>query len=562
MKKVLEQLEDAVGRPNWLTPLPMKPAFPFITFLPQASSIVTMVRETERNIRKLYSKDYETPPSIVFVDEIDSIASKREDSNYVTELAQLLTCMDEQRSHNVLVIAATNRPDALDPALRRPGRFDLEISFDVPDESDRVEILKVVTSNLGLEGPLDLVKIARSTSGYVGAGLRAVVDRASEIARKRILAERYPNMSIVSMNEANYNEDWVQKEKEKLAITVADFETSSFSFPGQTRMGSVRFLRRFKANSEQNHTVFLQRCDVGGDALRHELNLHIVNRIKYPEIYGEFGMELETGFLLYGPPGCGKTLIAKAVANEAGANFIHIKGPELLNKKWGESEKALRTLFSRARACTPCILFFDEVDALTRNRGEQGVESVEILLNQQLLVELDSGEKRKGVIVIGATNRPDLMDPAVLRPGRFGKHMYVPLPNEDERGFILKALARNKPTDSSVNLSEIGQSACENFTRADLAALMHEAAMAAVEEKLTSLASWGSSPCIIKQTHFEQALAKITPSLSDEDLRDYENFRKQQGKWTSKGENVCQGCPYQILFYIFVCCTISNILFF
>lgn len=160
----------------------------------------------------------------MFVDEIDSIASKREDSNYVTELAQLLTCMDEQRSHNVLVIAATNRPDALDPALRRPGRFDLEISFDVPDESDRVEILKVVASNLGLEGPLDLVKIARSTSGYVGAGLRAVADRASEIARKRILAERYPNMSIVSMNEANYNEDWIEKEKEKLAITVADFE--------------------------------------------------------------------------------------------------------------------------------------------------------------------------------------------------------------------------------------------------------------------------------------------------------------------------------------------------
>ncbi|KAI5321115.1 hypothetical protein L3X38_030186 [Prunus dulcis] len=205
------------------------------------------------------------------------------------------------------------------------------------------------------------------------------------------------------------------------------------------------------------------------------------------------------------PPGCGKTLIAKAVANEAGANFIHIKDPELLNKKWGESD-----------------------------RGEQGVESVEILLNQ-LLVELDSGEKRKGVIVIGATNRPDLMDPAVLRPGRFGKHMYVPLPNKDERGFILKALASNKPMDSSVNLSEIGQrTACEKFTRADLAALMHEAAMAAVEEKLTSLASWGSSPCIIKQTHFEQALAKITPSLGDKDLQDSENFRKQQGKWTSK----------------------------
>ncbi|CAL8159800.1 unnamed protein product [Prunus armeniaca] len=304
-------------------------------------------------------------------------------------------------------------------------------------------------------------------------------------------------MKPLSINENDHDIDAsLEKEKEKL---TADFQ---------------------KAVQEDPHSLKRQEFSAIPD-------------VKWAD---EFGMKLETGFLLYGPPGCGKTLIAKAVANEAGANFIHIKGPELLNKKWGESEKAVRTLFSRARACTPCILFFDEVDALTRNRGEQGGESVEILLNQ-LLVELDSGEKRKGVIVIGATNRPDLMDPAVLRPGRFGKHMYVPLPNKDERGFILKALARNKPIDSSVNLSEIGQSACEKFTRADLAALMHEAAMAAVEEKLTSLASWGSSPCIIKETHFEQALAKITPSLSDEDLLDYENFRKQQGKWTSKGEN-------------------------
>ncbi|CAB4281697.1 unnamed protein product [Prunus armeniaca] len=216
--------------------------------------------------------------------------------------------------------------------------------------------------------------------------------------------------------------------------------------------------------------------------------------MKYPDIYKEFGMNLETGFLLYGPPGCGKTLIAKAVANEAGANFIQVKGPELLNKWVEESEKAVRTLFSRARACTPCILFFDE-----------------------LLVELDGGDQRKGVIVVGATNRPDVMDPAVLRPGRFGKHIYVPLPSKDERGFILKALARNKPIDSSVDQSEIGlRNACENFTGADLAALMHEATMAAVEEKLTSIASSDSSPCTIKETHFEKALAKITPSLTDE----------------------------------------------
>ncbi|PQQ11335.1 cell division control protein 48 homolog C-like [Prunus yedoensis var. nudiflora] len=334
-------------------------------------------------------------------------------------------------------------------------------------------------------------------------------------------------MKPLSRYENDHDTDAsLEKEKEKL---TADFQKAVQEDPPSLKR------QGFSAIPD------VTWADVGGDTLRHELNLHIVNRIKYPEIYEEFGMKLETGFLLYGPPGCGKTLIAKAVANEAGANFIHIKGPELLNKKWGESEKAVRTLFSRARACTPCILFFDEVDALTRNRGEQGVESVEIPLNQSWTVE------RSGRVFnddydytfqqIDVFGRPDLMDPAVLEPGRFGKHMYVPLPNKDERGFILKALARNKPIDSSVNLSEIGQrTACEKFTRADLAALMHEAAMAAVEEKLTSHASWGSPLCIIKETHFEQALAKITPSLSHEDLRDYENLRKQQGKWTSKGK--------------------------
>ncbi|KAL6275191.1 hypothetical protein ACE6H2_018792 [Prunus campanulata] len=257
-------------------------------------------------------------------------------------------------------------------------------------------------------------------------------------------------MKPLSRNENDHDTDAsLEKEKEKL---TADFQKAVQEDPPSLKR------QGFSAIPD------VTWADVGGDALRHELNLHIVSRIKYPEIYEEFVMKLETGFLLYGPPGCGKTLIAKAVANEAGANFIHIKGPELLNKKWGESEKAVRTFFSRARACTPCILFFDEVDALTRNRGKQGVESVEILLNQ-----VNQSEKKQAL----AGSKPDLMDPAVLRPGRFGKHMYVPLPNKDERGFILKALASNKPIDSCVNLSEIGKrTACEKFTRADLAALV------------------------------------------------------------------------------------------
>ncbi|KAK7844948.1 cell division control protein 48 like protein c, partial [Quercus suber] len=228
------------------------------------------------------------------------------------------------------------------------------------------------------------------------------------------------------------------------------------------------------------------------------------------------GLDLDTGFLLYGPPGCGKTLIAKAVANEAGANFIHIKGPELLNKYVGESELAVRTLFGRARTCSPCILFFDEVDALTTNRGTEGGWIVERLLNQ-LLIELDGAEQRRGVFVIGATNRPEMMDRAILRPGRFGKLLYVPLPSPDERGKILKALARKKPIDASVDFSSIGRmEACENFSGADLGALMNEAAMVALEDRLKSTENTSDAASLtIKSTHFERAVGQISRSVSD-----------------------------------------------
>ncbi|TXG68482.1 hypothetical protein EZV62_003417 [Acer yangbiense] len=235
----------------------------------------------------------------------------------------------------------------------------------------------------------------------------------------------------------------------------------------------------------------------------------------------ELGVDLETGFLLYGPPSCGKTLIAKAVANEAGANFIHIKGPELLNKYVGESELAVRTLFSRARTCSPCILFFDEVDALTTKRGKEGGWVVERLLNQ-LLIELDGADQRRGVFVIGATNRPDVMDRAVLRPGRFGKLLYIPLPTADERGLILKALARKKPIDANVDLCAVApMKACESLSGADLSALMNEAAMAAWEEKLTATKSW---PLTIKITHFERAPSKITPSVLNQQRQRYQNL--------------------------------------
>ncbi|TYH34963.1 hypothetical protein E1A91_D13G154100v1 [Gossypium mustelinum] len=489
---------------------------------------------SEENIRDLFSKAYRTAPSIVFIDEIDAIASKRENLQREMErriVTQLMTCMDE--SHRlvqpndkdsglensdskpgyVLVIGATNRPDAVDPALRRPGRFDREIVLGVPDENARLEILSVLTGNLRLEGSFDLLKIARATPGFVGADLSALANKAGNLAMKRIIDQRKHEFSREPIDDEQadqwWRQPWLPDEMEKLAITMADFEEATKMVQPSSR--------REGFSSIPNVTWE----NVGGlDFLREEFERYIVRRIKFPEKYAEFGVDLETGFLLYGPPGCGKTLIAKAVANEAGANFIHIKGPELLNKYVGESELAVRTLFSRARTCSPCILFFDEVDALTTKRGKEGGWVVERLLNQ-LLIELDGADQRCGVFVIGATNRPEVMDRAVLRPGRFGKLLYVPLPSPDERGLILKALARKKPVDESVDLSAIGRmEACENLSGADLSALMNEAAMVALYDKLSSTETSEDS-CTIKTCHFERALSKISPSVSDKQKQFY-----------------------------------------
>ncbi|KAL5822447.1 hypothetical protein ACOSQ4_020347 [Xanthoceras sorbifolium] len=494
---------------------------------------------SEENIRELFSKAYKTAPSIVFIDEIDAIASKRENLQREMEkriVTQLMSCMDEShrlvqpsdansnseasdpRPGYVLVIGATNRPDAVDPALRRPGRFDREIILGVPDENARIEILSVITRDLRLEGSFDLLKIARSTPGFVGADLAALANKAGNLAMKRIIDQRKSEFSGDSLAGEHSNEwwrqPWLPEEMEKLMITMADFEEATKMVQPSSRREGFSAIPNVRWE------------DVGGlNLLRQEFERYIVRRIKYPEEYAELGVDLETGFLLYGPPGCGKTLIAKAVANEAGANFIHIKGPELLNKYVGESELAVRTLFSRARTCSPCILFFDEVDALTTKRGKEGGWVVERLLNQ-LLIELDGADQRRGVFVIGATNRPDVMDRAVLRPGRFGKLLYVPLPTADERALILKALARKMPLDANVDLCAVAHmKACESLSGADLSALMNEAAMAALEERLSLTQSCSDpTPMTMKITHFERALSKITPSVSNQQRQRYQTL--------------------------------------
>lgn len=487
---------------------------------------------SEENIRELFSKAYRTAPSIVFIDEIDAIASKRENLQREMErriVTQLMTCMDEMHRlvkpiddsgasecsaspGYVLVIGATNRPDAVDSALRRPGRFDREIALGVPNESARIEILSVLTRNLKVDGAFDLVKIARSTPGFVGADLAALTNEAGNLAMMRIIDKRKVELYKKPTNsDIWWKQPWSHEEMEELSITMADFEEAAKMVQPSSRREGFSAIPNVKWD------------DVGGlHLLRKEFDRYIVRRIKFPEDYEDFGLDLETGFLLYGPPGCGKTLIAKAVANEAGANFIHIKGPELLNKYVGESELAVRTIFSRARTCSPCILFFDEVDALTTKRGREGGWVVERLLNQ-LLIELDGAEQRRGVYVIGATNRPEVMDRAVLRPGRFGKLMYVPLPSSNERGLILKALARKKPIDADVDLMALGQDpACENLSGADLAALMNEAAMAALEDKRTLMDKTSNGQqWTIKEAHFRRALQNISPSVSEEQIRYY-----------------------------------------
>ncbi|CAL4943048.1 unnamed protein product [Urochloa decumbens] len=490
---------------------------------------------SEENIRVLFQKAYRTAPSIVFIDEIDAIASKRENLQREMErriVTQLMTCMDEFHQNNggddsgddssennpgyVIVIGATNRPDAVDQALRRPGRFDREIYLGVPDENARNQILRMLVRKLQLEGQLDFFKIARATPGFVGADLEALVNNAGYLAMERIINER----RVRDRCEHEVIIEWCRQQSWNAGIhvTMNDFEEA------------IKFVQPSLRREGFTSIPDVTWDDVGGlDSLRKAFERYIVRRIKRPEDYDEFGVSMQDGFLLFGPPGCGKTLIAKAVAHEAGANFIHIKGPELLNKYVGESESEVRKIFSRARTNSPCIIFFDEVDALATKRGKEGGWVVERLLNQ-LLIELDGAGQRKGVYVIGATNRIDVIDDAILRPGRFGKKYYVPLPGADERVSILKAHARSRPISSAVDLDALARrEECSNLTGADLALLMNDASMAAIEERwefLTNRTSSISSSHSIELTHFEQALSQLKPSVSEQQRKYYDALSK------------------------------------
>ncbi|XP_071709277.1 cell division control protein 48 homolog C-like [Rutidosis leptorrhynchoides] len=491
-----------------------------------ATELVSSVSgASEENIRELFSKAYRSAPSIVFIDEIDAIASKRENQHREMEkriVTQLMTCMDElhipKNGQRVLVIGATNRPDAIDPALRRPGRFDREFLLGLPNEDARTKILSALTRKVKVKGALDLVKIARATSGFVGADLKDLVYTAGYVAKESVIDDKKWELSKINTGGTQGRFGWLKKEWtfeeiEKDGITMSDSEAAakmvqpSLTIEGFSSIPNVKWE------------------DVGGyDELKKEFNRHIISHIKYPKSFKvntcqRCDLQCDTGFLLYGPPGCGKTLIAKAVANEVGARFKHIKGSELLNKYVGESESAIRKLFSSARTCAPCVVFIDEREGLTTRRGNEGGWVVERSL-QQLLIELDGGDDNEGVYVIGATNRPDTMDNAILRPGRFGNRLYVPLPTPDERGSILKALAATMELDIDADLIAIGKSdACHNFSGADLSKLIYEALEVAKDETFTKFEPSESSlrdmPIVIKDRHFYQVVGHISP-ITDE----------------------------------------------
>ena len=419
--------------------------------------------ESEANIREVFKEAEENAPSIIFIDEIDAIAPKRSEVTGEVErrvVAQLLALMDGLESRGqVVVIAATNRPNAIDPALRRGGRFDREIEIGVPDVQGRYDILQIHTRGVPLAEDVDLHEIAKVTHGFVGADLATLVKEAAMSALRRILPK------------IDWSEETVPPEiLQEIEVKQADF---------QNALATVE--------PSAMREVFVESPDVkwdqiGGlkDAIQ-QLKESVEWPLKYPEVFDEAGIEPPKGILLYGPPGTGKTLLAKAVATESEANFISIKGPEVMSKWVGESEKAIREIFRKARQAAPCIVFMDEVDSITPKRGGVHDSNVTERVVSQLLTEIDGLGKLKNVVVIMATNRPDIIDPAILRPGRTDRYIAIDIPNKKARMEIFKIHTQKMPLASDVKLSELADKT-EGLTGADIAAICKEAGMLAVRE--------------------------------------------------------------------------------
>ncbi len=469
--------------------------------------------ESEERLREVFKEAQENAPSIIFIDEIDSIAPKREEVTGEVEkrvVSQLLSLMDGLQSRGkVVVIGATNRINALDPALRRPGRFDREIEIGVPDGEGRLEVLQIHTRGMPLAEDVDLKKLAGVTHGFVGADLEALSKEAAIRALRRILPE-------INLEAENIPVDILNK----IIVTMADFQEA---------------LKEVEPSAMREVLVEIPEItwnDVGGlDSVKEELREAVEWPLKYPEVFAQLNATPPKGLLLYGPPGTGKTLLAKAVANESQANFISVKGPELLNKFVGESEKAVREVFRKARQASPCIIFFDEIDSIAPVRGSNAGDSqVTERVISQFLTELDGLEELRNVVIIAATNRPDIIDSAILRPGRFDRLLYVPPPDLEARKQIFKIRTKKTPLDEDVKVDELAKMT-EGYTGADIANVCNTAMMSALREligkaKDAQEAKKKAKTLKVSRKDFEEALQKIKP-ISGQELRMYERFSQQ-----------------------------------
>ena len=466
--------------------------------------------ESEENIRKIFKEAEENAPSIIFIDEIDSIAPKREEVKGEVErriVAQLLALMDGlQERGKVVVIGATNRINAIDPALRRPGRFDREIEIGIPDKEGRREILEIHTRGMPLSEDVDLNKLAEITHGFSGADLAALCKEAAIRALRRVLPEIDLEADKVPAEILN-----------KIEVTDKDFYDAFKSM-------SPSALREVVIESPNIHWD-----DIGGlEDVKQKLKEAVEWPLRYGDVFHYMDAKPPKGILLYGPPGTGKTMLAKAVATESEANFISVKGPEFLSKWVGESERAVRETFRKARQAAPCVIFFDEIDAIAPARGSLGDSHVTERVISQILTELDGLEELRDVTVIAATNRPDIIDPALLRPGRFDRLIYIPPPDKEARKEIFRIHTKKKPLAKDVNIDELAEKT-EGYTGADIAAVCNEAVMAAIREYISKHKEFDKEKLKqlkIKKKHFEEALKVVKP-LSKDELERYINIAEK-----------------------------------
>jgi transitional endoplasmic reticulum ATPase len=509
-------------------------AFFFLINGPEIMS--KLAGESESNLRKAFEEAEKNSPAIIFIDEIDAIAPKREKTHGEVErriVSQLLTLMDglKTRAH-VIIMAATNRPNSIDGALRRFGRFDREVDIGIPDAIGRLEILRIHTKNMKLDDNVDLETIAAETHGYVGSDVASL---CSEGALQQIREK----MDLIDLEEESIDAEVL----DSLAVTMDNFRFAM----GATNPSALR-----ETIVEVPNITW---ADIGGlESVKRELQELVQYPVEHPEKFLKFGMTPSKGVLFYGPPGCGKTLLAKAIANECQANFISIKGPELLTMWFGESEANVRDVFDKARMAAPCVLFFDELDSIAKSRGGSagdGGGASDRVINQ-ILTEMDGMGAKKNVFIIGATNRPDIIDSAILRPGRLDQLIYIPLPDDASRISILKANLRKTPIAADVNIEYLAK-VTHGFSGADLTEISQRACKLAIRESIekdiqrekereanpnSDIDMDDEDPVPeIRRDHFEESMKFARRSVSDNDIRKYEMFAQTLQQSRGLGTN-------------------------